>query len=166
MLVVFVAWAMTRLPPRIQTLLCASVATVTVMSLFFYYQYAEFPRPPFRDASAFLTAQVSDGDAIIHDNKLSYFPTHYYAPTLPEAFVADPVGAASDTLALPTQAALQLFATSLDAATQGHARVWFVIFREARDQTEHPANLEWLNEHYRQIQTVSFNDLDIYLYEK
>jgi hypothetical protein len=68
-------------------------------------------------------------DVIVHSNKLTFFPTHYYDRTLPQSFIADEPGSRSDTLAYPTQQALGLFATpDVETAVQGHERVWFVIF--------------------------------------
>ena len=89
---------------------------------------------------------------------------HYYNRALPQAFIADPPGAGSDTLALPTQQALQLFASSLGAVTNGRVRVWFVIFSEAIEQGA--GNLDELNKQYRCAETQRFNDLRIFLCQK
>jgi hypothetical protein len=68
-------------------------------------------------AAAALREQLQPGDVILHSNKLTFFPMYYYDRTLAQAFIADPLGAGSDTLAYPTQQALQLYATDLEAAT-------------------------------------------------
>lgn len=163
-LAVLAAWGIVRMPNSARRVALLAMGLLTVTSLGFYYQYAEFPRPPFRQALAYLNAHVAGSDVVVHDNKLSYFPMHYYDLNRVQSFVADPSGAGSDTLALPTQEALGLFASSLDQVVQGHHRVWFVIFEEAL--TEGGGNLAWLNQNYRWIQTERFNDLDVYLYEK
>lgn len=163
-LVVIVAWAIGRLPRLPRALLAASAALVALASFTSYYGYSEFPRPPFRQALDYLSVNAREGDTIVHDNKLSYFPMHYYDRGRAQSFVPDPVGAGSDTLALPTQQALGLFATPLDVAVRGHARIWFVIFEQALD--EGGGNLAWLNENFRLTRTQRFNDLDVFLYQK
>ncbi len=148
------------------------VLTVLVISLVYQYTYAGFPRSPFKEAVAYLREHYRTGDAIVHDNKLTFFPCYYYDRDLPQDFVPDSVGAGSDTLALPTQEALSLFATPLEEATAGHERVWFVIFQRAFEEswfrelgyTEHP-DKAWLEARYRQADLVTFNDLNVYLYE-
>ncbi len=163
-LVVIVAWALARMPVLVRGLTVAGLALLAFAALIFYYPYAQFPRPPFREALGFLTAHKGLDEAIVHDNKLSYFPMHYYDRALLQSFVADPSGGGSDTLALPTQQALNLYATSLESAVDGRSRIWFVIFEQAVQ--EHSGNLAWLDRNYRLKQVERFNDLDIYLFEK
>ncbi|MBI4675648.1 MAG: glycosyltransferase family 39 protein [Chloroflexi bacterium] len=168
MLAVLVAWLLTRLPRVLRRAVMVVLALVTIATYAFYYPYADFPRPPFREGVAFLDAHVLPGDAIVHDNKMTYFPMHYYAhgDGLPQAFIADPAGGGSDTLAYPTQEALDLFATNLENATGSHPRVWFVIFRQAREESAHTGNLEWMRAHYHLAQEMTFHDLELYLFEK
>jgi mannosyltransferase len=163
-LLVIVAWALVEVPFLMRRLTLAGAALLTLASLGLYYQYAEFPRPPFREALAFLASNARADEAIVHDNKLSYFPMHYYDPALAQSFIADPSGGGSDTLALPTQQALNLFATSMNKAVDGRSRIWFVIFEQAVQ--ERGGNLAWLDQNYRLKQIERFNDLDLYLYEK
>ena len=143
---------------------------IVVASLVNHYGYAHFPRPPFAEAAAYLRAHYQPGDVIVHSNKLTFLPTHYYDRTLPQAFIADKPGSPSDTLAYPTQQALGLFATQdLPTATEGHDRVWFVIFQRAVEEYQeagyatHP-HLAWLEGHYQREGVTSFNDLDVYEY--
>ncbi len=164
MLLVGTAWALAGLPKPLRRSLYAALVALAAASLVPYYSYAQFPRPPFREAAGFLRTEASAGDAVVHDNKLSFFPMHYYDRQCSQTFVADPAGGGSDTLALPTQEALQLFASSLDKATEGRSRVWFVIFRQAVEQGS--GNLVWMSEHYRSSRVREFNDLLVYLYEK
>ena len=144
---------------------------IVAASLVNHYSYAQFPRPPFDEAVAYLKENYQSGDAIVHDNKLTFFPCHYYDRELSQAFMADPPGSGSDTLALPTQEALGLLASrTMEDATADSQRVWFVIFQRAFAEYEglghpQPPNKAWLQERYRLVEMVSFNDLTIYLYE-
>lgn len=146
------------------------VAVPVALSLGYHYQYAQFPRPPFDQAVAYLRENYRPGDAIVHDNKLTFFSCHYYDRELPQTFIADPPGSGSDTLALPTQEALGLFAQELEETTAGHERVWLVIFDravaeyQATGYPDHP-HLTWLKAHYRPRGVIHFNDLSLYLFQ-
>ncbi len=130
--------------------------------------YREFPRSPFDTAADHIQSQWEPGDAVVHDNKLSFFPSHYYRPHLDQAFIAGPAGAGSDTLAPPTQDALGLHAQSLEEATAGAGRVWFVIFRRALEEAEGAnqshANLTWMKANFSRRGERAFNDLLVIQY--
>jgi len=144
---------------------------IIAVSLVNHYLYAEFPRPPFDEAVASLRAHYQPADVIVHSNKLTFFPTHYYDRSLPQEFIADEPGSPSDTLAYPTQQALGLFATSdIATATLGHERVWYLVFRRAIDEyraagyPDHPQRA-WLEQYYTLVSVTSFHDLDVYEYQ-
>jgi len=169
-LLYLVAWswllAQGSLPRPLLVSLLVLTLVVTVMALGHHYTYARFPCPPFDQAATYLREHVQEGDGVVHSNKLTFFPMHYYAPYLPGSFVADPPGSGSDTLALPTQEALGLFPTpDVATATAGRERVWFVIFDRAVEEYRgcHP-HLEWLGDHYGLHTLERFNDLQVRLY--
>jgi 4-amino-4-deoxy-L-arabinose transferase-like glycosyltransferase len=158
------------LPRRLKWGIVLPCVLIAVASLWNHYGYATFPRAPFDRADAFLRAHYEAADVIVHSNKLTFFPAHYYDRSLSQSFIADEPGSPSDTLAYATQEALGLFAApDIDAATRGYDRVWFVMFRRAADEyraaghTDHPQRM-WLEEHYRLTSVTSFNDLDVYEY--
>jgi hypothetical protein len=146
------------------------VPLLLVMSLWYQYNYAGFPRSPFRQANAYLRDHYEAGDAIVHDNKLSFFPSHYYDRTLAQEYVGDIPGSPTDTLALPTQEVLGLLAqTDVKQAVGDSQRVWFVVFQRALDEaaelgTQNPSKA-WLDAHCRLTDTVTYGDLSIFLYE-
>ena len=136
---------------------------VVIAALLYHYSYASFPRPPFPQAVAYLQQQVAPGDLIIHSNKLTFLPSHYYAPNLPQTFIADPPGSPSDTLDEATQAVLGVSESAdLPTAAGGRGRVWLVIFAAAAAETAPHPHLAWLQAHYALAQTQAFNDLLIY----
>jgi mannosyltransferase len=138
-----------RLPRPLHLGLASMLVVTTAGSLGIHYTYAGFPRPPFPEAAAYLQSHIEPADSVVHTNKLTYFPVHYYAPDLPGTFLADPPGSPQDTLARPTQEALGVFATPTITEAVGEAeRVWLVYFpREVAEVqamgAEHPA-LAWL----------------------
>ena len=149
--------------------LVALLMVTTAGSLGAHYTYARFPRPPFDRLDAFLQGRVAAGEVVVHDNKLTFFPAYYYDPALPQAFCPDVPGAGSDTLALPTQEALGLFATPISqTVTTAVEGVWYVAFD--RTWAEYQAlgyadapNRAWLRGHCQQegeVQPIA--DLQVY----
>jgi 4-amino-4-deoxy-L-arabinose transferase-like glycosyltransferase len=170
---VAVGWLLTRggLPRPLCLGLAVLLAASTVGSLGVHYTYTGFPRPPFQEAAAYLQTHVEPTDVVVHTNKLSYFPTRYYAPDMPGVFLADPPGSPQDTLARPTQEALGIFATSTIAEAVGQAeQVWLVYFPREMEEVQalgaqHPA-LVWLKDRYRETERCGFSDLDILVFER
>lgn len=174
-------WLLARggLPRPLNLGLATMLLASAVGALWGHYAYAGFPRPPFREAVAYLRARVEPGDAVVHTNKLTYFPVCYYAPDVTGVFLADPAGSPQDTLAYPTQEALGIFATPTIAEAVGTAqRVWLVYFpREMEEMqalgAEHPA-LAWLEgrsaagsgPRFVEVERGQFGDLVVALYRR
>lgn len=160
-----------KMPRFLRGTVFAVALLLVAASLVNHYGYEQFPRAPFPEVDTYLQREAATGDAIVHSNKLSFLPAVYYAPELAQDFIADEPGSASDSLAYPTQQALGLFATAdLTAATAGHERVWFLIFRQAVEEYEgagqsHP-HLTWLEEQYRLEDRRAFADLLLYTFER
>jgi mannosyltransferase len=135
---------------------------------FLYSSWGEWRRAPFIQADQFLRVNGQPNDLILHDNKLSFFPMHFYDGDLPQEFLPDLSGSANDTLAFQSQEAMQLFPVGWDAA-RAHTRTWFVIFQTALDQAAqegHPhGNLAHLDGSMHRTSVTSFGDLRIFLYE-
>jgi mannosyltransferase len=165
-----VGWTIARMPHPVGRVAAFAIGAIALVTLPAYYTYAGFPRSPFEQVDQALQVRVLPTDAIVHDNKLSFFPSYYYDRALPQMFIADPPGAGSDTLAYPTQQALGLYATSLDSATANKSRVWFIIFQraidEAQAQGQAQSNLAWMQQHFRLVSLDRFNDLDVYSFER
>ncbi len=148
------------------------VVVLALASLPSQYTFQEFPRSDYRGAMAFLRENLQPGDAVVHDNKLSYFPSHYYAPDLPQVFLPDEPGSFNDTLAVGSEAAMGLYpAQDLAAAVGGAARVYFVVFTKAIDEykesgePDHPS-LIWLEGRFSLSRHVAFGDLEVYEFSK
>lgn len=152
--------------------LAAACIMASLISLPAFYQFSGFPRSEFRNATAFLRQNMQKGDAILHDNKLSYFPSHFYAPGLEQTFLPDEPGGHNDTFANASQKAMSIFpAVSVEQAVGDHERVWFVVFTRAiQEYAEggmaiHPVMAQ-LDTQYYQISQKAFGDLEIYLYQR
>jgi len=156
--------------PRLVILSLLPIPLLLVTSLWHQYNYAGFPRSPFRQANAYLRDQYEAGDVIVHENKLSFFPSYFYDRKMAQEYVGDMPGSSTDTLALPTQEVLGLLAQpGVQHAVDDAQRVWFVVFQRALDEaaeleTENPSKA-WLDAHYHLADTAAFADLRILLYE-
>jgi mannosyltransferase len=160
----------TRLP-RVVAISLVPIPLLLATSLWYQYNYAGFPRSPFRETNAYLSEQYVAGDVIVHDSKLSFFPSHYYDRGLAQEYVGDVPGSPIDTLALPTQEVLGLLGKPDMSTAVGDAeRVWFVVFQRALDEAEELGepnrNMAWLEDHYRLTDAIGYGDLKILVYEK
>lgn len=143
---------------------------LSLASLPALYRFDSFPRSPFQQAMANLAERVTSSDQVVHENKLSYFPSAYYAPEIAQTFLPDPPGSHNDTLASATQSAMGIFpAGDLSSAAGKARRIFFIVFSEAIEeyqsagQANDPA-LTWLEERYTLADRRVFNDLEIYTF--
>lgn len=149
-----------------------TVVLAALISLPFFYSFAEFPRSPFRAETAALQENWQTGEVIVHDNKLSFFPSHFFDPDLPQRFLADEPGSSNDTYAPASQQAMQLVPDPNLETAIGDARVvYYVVFDKAIDEylaageAGHPSLL-WLQSRFRQTDVLVFNDLRVIRYER
>jgi mannosyltransferase len=164
---ILLAYIVARAPRAVPLIIAVLIALLTLP--FYYSAWGEWRRAPFAEANQFLRAYAQADDLILHDNKLSFFPMHFYDRALPQQFLADPPGSSNDTLARGSQEAMQLFPIEFDVAVRGRTRVWFVIFQTAIDEAAQegraPGNLSRLDALMRRGDVVAFGDVRIYRYE-
>lgn len=166
---VIAGWVIAQtFPKSIGWFLAIGFILASVVTLPYQYTYNRFPRSPYKEAMQFLAGIAGNDDLILHDNKLSYFPSFYYAPDLPQSFLADEKGSINDTLALETQEALGIFAQpNMQIALRGYSEVYFVVFTQAiieyhsLEKREHP-RLRWLKENFLLVDQHSWQDLEVY----
>lgn len=144
------------------------LATGIVLANLYQYSYQEFPRSPFREVAQYLRVELRPGDTVLHDNKLSYFPTFYFARDLPQGYVADIPGSPNDTLASGTIEVLGLYPTTPQEAVQGQQRLWLVVFRRALAEAEAAgatlSSKAWLDQRFSGQLQASIGDVELYLY--
>jgi mannosyltransferase len=131
-----------------------------------------FPRSPFQAATAEIALDQTPGIRVVHDNKLSYFPFHFYQPNLTQTFIADPPGSGNDTYARASQKAMDLFPSAdVDSAVGNSRYVYFVVFTRAIQEyralysSDYPV-LVWLRERYRETGHRVYNDLEVFRFER
>ncbi|HTX79951.1 MAG TPA: glycosyltransferase family 39 protein, partial [Longilinea sp.] len=100
-------------------LLLGAAVLAAAVTLPYQYTFSEFPRSPYQSMVNSFQESVPTGSLVLHDNKLSFFPSYYYAPQLEQAFLPDVSGSSNDTLAPATQAAMGIFPVKdVQVATQ------------------------------------------------
>ncbi len=175
--VIFLAWigwalSQTGVLKGIQVVAFGLLVAGMVLGIYNHVEYAGFPYAPYAELDAFLAETSSEGDVILHSNKLSMLPMVYYDQDLPQRYLADPEGSGADTLAPITQTVLGLITEADMSTAVGNAReVRFVIFQRAIEEYQslghgtHP-QLQWLNNHFNIKEISNWGDLRLYEYSK
>lgn len=166
---VLAGWAIASARPRfLGWIVAAAFAIAAVVGLPAQFLHDTFPRSPFAEAVEVLRASGDAGDVVVHDNKLSFFPMHLYAPELPQVFLPDESGSHNDTLAVATQRALNLFPQpGIESAVGDARRIRYVVFDRALDEYAArpeglPPALAWLRSNAASGGAILINDLWIY----
>ena len=157
-----------KLPALLRRCLLLLSIALAGVGLVYHYTFHQFPNSDFAALQAHLRQGVREGDWIVHDNKLSFFPAFYYDQDLPQVFLPDPPGP-NDTLALPTQDALGLHPTPLEA-TLDSGRIWFVAFDRARKEARALGlpdlpNWTWYAERCTLAEEHHVADVGVYVFE-
>jgi mannosyltransferase len=170
----WLAWALAGAGmPRFLRFINFGLLTAGVLlGLAMHLTYSGFPYGPYAALDTALEARFQSGDVILHSNKLTVLPTLYFAPGLEQRFIADPPGASTDTLAPATQQVLGIEASNtLDVATQGKQRIWFVVFQQSIDEAlsaglpTHP-QITWLDAHFQRQNIETWGPIQLYVYTR
>ena len=105
-----------------------------VISLVYFYQFNTFPRSQFRNLASTIQSIVSNGTPVIHDNKLSFFPTMFYHESNFQFYLQDVPGSPNDTLSKESQIAIGYMALSNIDEFLDNEEVIFVVFQDALDE--------------------------------
>ena len=97
---------------------------------------------------------------------------HYYLPDRDQVFLADEPGSSNDTFAVASQQAMKIFpVNNIEDAVKGAKRIAFVVYSSAieeyndRGMDWHPI-LSWLNDTFNFQGKTTFNDLEIYFFDR
>jgi mannosyltransferase len=173
MLYIALAWLFTRsgIPRAISGVIAILGLVMVGIGLYYQYTISTSPNSPYQTAGEYIQQNWQAGDVVVHQNKLSALPGIYYQRNLRQYFIGDKPNSQDDTLALPTQKALNIFADAcIQVAAHQGKRVWWVVYDFAKAQYRAQKRPEldeaeaWLNSHYAAASTQKFNDLDVVLY--
>ncbi len=171
---IWLAWCLTEvhIPAQVNLVAALLLAAGFYLGLYQHLTYAGFPYGPFQEMVANLEARRQPGDAIVNSSKLSALPATYFDRLLPQTYIADPPGSATDTLAAKTREVLRVQAMpNIESAAGNAGRVWYVIFDESLREyvnAGHPSHpdLSWLMSQYQLSEVDHWGDLSIYLFSK
>ncbi len=145
---------------------------IAIPALIYQASYHSFPRSEFEKMMNTIGDKCTEYCAIVHDNKLSYFPTYVYDHQENQVFIADEVGSHNDTLALISQQAMNIYAQpDMVTAVGNNQEVRFVVFSKAIAEYKemginvHP-KIQWLTSHFIQNDHISIGDLEIFYFSK
>jgi len=168
---IWLAWALTAsgLPRLAQNSLLSLLVLSTCIGIVGHVSYRGFPYGPYQALNDSLRARLQPEDLLLHSNKLTFLPSRYFDRDLPQTFLADPAGGATDTLARATQEVLGIQAAAdIHAATAGRERVWFVIFRQSIEEYAagpgQPPDLEFLESQFTLSSQEAWDDVLVYLF--
>jgi len=171
---IWLAWVytQTKLPRPIQLLFLVLIVTSAGIGYYQHIAYQGFPYGPYSALNQHLHDDLEQGDVIIHSNKLSYLPMFYYDSKLPQSYLIDPPGSATDTLSPAIQKILNLTpVANMETATRNATRVWLIIYQQSIDEfiskgfQTHP-DIEYLDNNFTQTSTETLNDIRLYLYTR
>jgi len=122
------AWAVVCAPPRVLNRVFGAVSVIVmVAALTNYFFNAEAQKPPMREAARAVAAQFQPGDVVAHTSDSSALAFMYYAPQLPNRFLAGDPDYVSETTRGRSGRVAGLVPEELDAVVAGHLRVWLVV---------------------------------------
>ena len=169
---IWLAWVITKtnLSKIGQYLLLSLLSISAVVGIYQHVTYHDFPYGPFKDLDLSLQQRVGSQDVIVHSNKLSMLPAMFFDRDLPQSFIGDQPGSATDTLASSTQQVLGIKAkTDIQTATKDAKRVWYIIYQRSIDEykaggnSTHP-DLQYLDSKYNLKFEENWDGLKVFLY--
>ena len=169
---IWLAWVITKtnLSKIGQYLLLSLLSISAVVGIYQHVTYHDFPYGPFKDLDLSLQQRVGSQDVIVHSNKLSMLPAMFFDRDLPQSFIGDRPGSATDTLASATQQVLGIKAkTDIQTATKDAKRVWYIIYQRSIDEykaggnSTHP-DLQYLDSKYNLKFEENWDGLKVFLY--
>ena len=173
MLCLLLAWMFTRagMPRLLQGLLSVIIAVIFIIGDWAQYQVNSFPYAPVNAAMDTIHDNLEAGDVVIHMNKLTVLSAQFYAPDVPQRFLADREGSPEDTLDPSTQDVLGVRESEcIQEAVAGTSRVWFITLERAEQEyaavgrSDLQDTLDWLGAHFTTDEPMHFNDLNVYLF--
>jgi hypothetical protein len=171
---IWLAWVITKtnLPNVARYSLLGLLGISSILGIYQHVNYQDFPYGPFQELDRSLRQRMEPQDVIVHSNKLSMLPAMLFDRALPQSFIGDPPGSATDSLAPATQQVLRITAEkNIQSAAGNSPRVWYIIYRRAIDEYKaggHPTHpdIEYLNSQYTLALEENWDGLQVLLYTK
>jgi len=171
---IWLAWVITKtkLPNVAQYALLGLLGISAALGIYEHVTYHDFPYGPFRQLDRSIQQRMEPQDVIIHSNKLSMLPAMLLDRNLPQSFIGDQPGSATDTLAPATQQVLEIKSeTDIQSATRNANRVWYIIYERSIEEykaagNSTPPDIQYLSSHYDLKSTENWDGLRVLLFTK
>ena len=144
---------------------------VSVISLYFFYQFNSFPRSEFSKLAGYLKSYEFSNVAIVHDNKLSFFPTMFYYEQSNQYYLPDEPGSPNDTLAKSSQTAIGFEASHQMDNFLEMDNLIFIVFQQTLEEYRsqgmvHPVIEKIKGEFGKDFKQESIGDIIVLYFEK
>ncbi|MBI5304324.1 MAG: glycosyltransferase family 39 protein [Chloroflexi bacterium] len=157
------AWVWTQRPRWLERIALAIGALLLVVALGNYYLDPSSQKPPMCQAAHELAARWQPGDVVIHTSDWSTLAFTYYAPAIPQQYLAgDPAYVAATTRAQSGYVA-GLEPREREALVAGAARIWLVV---ALDHSEayQQSRVDEFDARYGRLAAFEFQGIYLFLY--
>jgi len=171
---IWLAWAITKtnLPNVAQYALLGMLGISATLGIYEHVTYHDFPYGPFKQLDLSIEQRMEPQDIVIHSNKLSMLPAMLLDRQLPQSFIGDQPGSATDTLAPATQQVLEIKSeTDIQSATRNAKRVWYIIYQRSIEEykaggNSTPPDMQYLASQYDLKSAESWDGLRVLLFTK
>jgi 4-amino-4-deoxy-L-arabinose transferase-like glycosyltransferase len=160
-----VAWAVVNAPPRVLNRALGALGLVVMLvSLVNYFFNPEMQKPPFRDVARALVAQFQIGDAVVHTSDSSALAFMYYAPRLPNEFLAGDPDYVNETTRGRSGRIAGLMPREMNEIIAGRSRVWLVVALDHNEEYQR-AQVQKFDARYRRAKMTEVGNIALVLYE-
>ncbi len=160
-----IAWAMLYARERvILRALTVGVLLIGVVTLANDYFNPDAQKPPMREATAELLDQFQPGDAVAHTSDSSALAFMYYAPQLPNTFLAGDSDYTQGTTRGRSGLVAGLSLQTIEQSIQGHTRLWLVVALD-HNEVYQQARVAEFDKRWKRMETINSNNIILILYQ-
>lgn len=161
-----IAWGVLYAPPRVLNRVLGAVGLVVLLiALANYWVNPEMRKPPFRDAARALVAQFQAGDVVVHTSDSSALAFMYYAPQLPNYFLAGDPDYIGETTRGRSGRIAGLVPREINEIVVGHSRVWLIVALDHNEEYQR-ARVREFEARYRRAKMIEVGGIALVLYEE
>lgn len=163
-LYIWLAWTIVRATPRtLFRVMGGLLLAIMVAVLPNYYFNPDVQKPPMREAARTLVAQVQPGDVVVHTSDSSALAFMYYAPQLPNYFLAGDPDYVNETTRGRSGRIAGLEPRELSALVVDHTRVWLVVALDHNEEYQR-ARVQEFDVRYRREELIQVGKIALVRY--
>jgi len=164
-LYLWLGWTIARATPRalfrvMGGMLCAMMVAVLPN----YYFNPDVQKPPMREAARAVAARFQAGDVVVHTSDSSALAFMYYAPHLPNEFLAGDPDYVTETTRGRSGRIAGLVPREMSAVIAGRSRVWLVVALD-HNIAYQKARMAEFDRAFTRQEHASIGGIDVLLYE-